>query len=96
MPRIAGLPPHDRVHVARRVWLVCPRTGTEQAQSGLEETPYRETNRLEVPDLNGAGRGGRTLTGLRPKVFEFYSGQAPTVTIGHVWSIFSNLDASTS
>src|SRR5262249_14864343 len=36
------------------------------------------------------------LTGLRPKVFEFSRGQAPTVTIGHVWSIFSTLDASTS
>ena len=24
----------------------------------------------QVLDLNGAGRGGRTLTGLRPKVFE--------------------------
>ena len=33
---------------------------------------------------------------LRSKVFEFSAGQAPTVTIGHVWSIFSNLDASTS
>ena len=50
----------------------------------------------QIPDLNGAGRGGRTLTSLRSKVFEFSLGQAPTVTIGHVWSIFSNLDASTS
>ena len=34
--------------------------------------------------------------GLRPKVFEFSTGREPLVTIGHVWSIFSNLDASTS
>ena len=50
----------------------------------------------QLLDLNGAGRGGRTLTGLRPKVFEFSRGQASTVTIGHVWSIFDNLDASRS
>ena len=32
----------------------------------------------------------------RSKVFEFLVRLAPSVTIGHVWSIFSNLDASTS
>src|SRR5262249_24548531 len=58
--------------------------------------PERTESVEQVLDLNGSGRGGRTLTGLRPKVFEFSLGQAPTVTIGHVWSIFSNLDASTS
>jgi hypothetical protein len=34
--------------------------------------------------------------GLRPKVFEFSARLAPSVAIGHVWSIFSNLDASPS
>jgi hypothetical protein len=33
---------------------------------------------------------------LRSKVFEFSSSLLPMVTIGHVWSIFSNLAASTS
>ena len=33
---------------------------------------------------------------LRSKLFEFLASLAPSVTIGHVWSIFSNLDASTS
>jgi hypothetical protein len=34
--------------------------------------------------------------GLPPKVFEFLASLASSVTIGHVWSIFSNLDASMS
>jgi hypothetical protein len=34
--------------------------------------------------------------GLRSKVFEFSASQAPTITIDHVWSIFSKLAASTS
>jgi len=33
---------------------------------------------------------------LRSKVFEFLARLAPSVTIGHVWSIFSNLDGSIS
>jgi hypothetical protein len=45
---------------------------------------------------NGAGRGDRTSMSLRSKVFEFLLRLAPSVTIGHVWSIFSNLDTSTS
>jgi len=34
--------------------------------------------------------------GLRPKVFEFSPGLAPMVTIGHFWSLLSNLAASPS
>ena len=33
---------------------------------------------------------------LRSKVFEFLVRLAPSVTIGHVWGIFTNLAASTS
>src|SRR5713101_3485210 len=42
------------------------------------------------------GGGIEPPMSLRPKVFEFLVRLAPSVTIGHVWSIFSNLDASTS
>ena len=49
-----------------------------------------------LPKILVPGGGDGTPMSLRSKVFEFYSGQAPTVTIGHVWSLFSNLDASTS
>src|SRR6266851_7593236 len=42
------------------------------------------------------GGGIEPPMSLRPKVFEFFVRLAPSVTIGHVWSIFSNLDASTS
>src|SRR5262245_66509725 len=73
MPRIAGLPPYDRVHIARRVCLRLPENGHRTGTIGARRTPYRETSRLELPDLHGAGRGGRTLTGLRPKVFETFA-----------------------
>src|SRR5215813_6229526 len=79
MPRIAGLPPYDRVHIARRVCLRLPENGHRTGTIGARRTPYRETSRLELPDLHGAGRGGRTLTGLRPKVFETFASASSAI-----------------
>src|SRR5215468_52916 len=96
MPRIAGLLPMTAFTSRGMCACAWPENGHRTGTIGARERPYRGTSRLELPDLNGAGRGGRTLTSLRSKVFEFSLGQAPTVTIGHDWSIFRNLDASTS
>jgi hypothetical protein len=72
------------------------RQTTPAARTGPHVHRQPSAGGFRMVNISGAGRGDRTPMSLRSKVFEFYADQASTVTIGHVWRIFSNLNAGTS